>query len=48
MRERTFEPDIKAILAHHDVVFRAPVCDPTYGLPLGNGSMGALLHSSFH
>ncbi len=33
-------------LAHHDVVFRAPVCDPIYGLPLGNGSMGLLLHLS--
>lgn len=30
-------------LAHHDLVFRAPVCDPTYGLPIGNGDSGALL-----
>lgn len=31
------------ILPHHDVVFRAPICDPLYGLPIGNGSTGALL-----
>lgn len=31
------------LLPHHDVVFRAPVCDPVYGLPIGNGSLGGLL-----
>ena len=31
------------ILPHHDVVFKAPVCDPFYGLPIGNGSTGCLL-----
>lgn len=33
----------KELLAHHDVVFRAPVCDFSYGLPLGDGSSGYLL-----
>ncbi len=31
------------ILPHHDVVFKSPVCDPTYGLPIGNGSSGSLI-----
>lgn len=31
------------ILPHHDVVFRAPVCDPTYGLPIGDGDTCCLL-----
>ncbi|MBQ8509375.1 MAG: hypothetical protein IJ493_05635 [Clostridia bacterium] len=31
------------LLSHHDVVFRAPVCDPSYGLPIGNGNTGCLL-----
>lgn len=31
------------LLPHHDVVFRSPVCDPVYGLPIGNGSLGGLL-----
>ena len=35
--------NIKECLAHHDVVFRAPVCDFSYGLPIGNGSSGCLL-----
>lgn len=41
-------PEFKTtdILSKHDVVFRAPVCDPLYGLPIGNGSMGCLLHLS--
>lgn len=34
---------MRKILAHHDVVFRAPVCDFSYGLPIGNGSSGCLL-----
>lgn len=33
----------KELLAHHDVVFRAPVHDPMYGLPLGDGSTGLLI-----
>ena len=33
----------KELLAHHDVVFRAPVCDFSYGLPLGDGESGYLL-----
>ena len=36
-------PSVTDILPHHDLVFRAPVCDPTYGLPIGNGDSGALL-----
>jgi len=38
-------PGIKTagLLSHHDVVFNAPVCDPAYGLPIGNGSTGCLL-----
>jgi Trehalose and maltose hydrolases (possible phosphorylases) len=31
------------MLARHDLVFRAPVCDSTYGIPLGNGDSGCLL-----
>ncbi len=31
------------ILQSHDVVFRAPVPDQTYGLPIGNGDSGCLL-----
>ena len=34
---------VSRMLGHHDVVFRAPVCDPTYGMPIGNGESGALL-----
>ena len=33
----------KDLLSHHDVVFRAPVCDPSYGLPIGDGDTGCLL-----
>lgn len=35
---------LRGILDSHDVVFRAPVTDPTYGLPIGNGDSGCLLH----
>ena len=37
--------DVKTtdILPRHDLVFKAPVCDPTYGIPLGDGSNGYLL-----
>ncbi len=38
--------DFSTLLAQHDLVFRAPVCDPTYGLPLGTGDTGLLLHLS--
>ena len=38
--------DFHALLSHHDLVFRAPVCDPTFGLPLGTGDTGLLLHLS--
>lgn len=31
------------ILPRHDLVFKSPICDPTYGLPLGDGSTGYLL-----
>lgn len=31
------------MMSHHDVVFRSPVCEPTYGLPIGDGSTGCLL-----
>ena len=31
------------MISHHDVVFRSPVCEPTYGLPIGDGSTGCLL-----
>lgn len=36
-------PAVTDLLAHHDLAFRAPVCGPTYGLPIGNGDSGALL-----
>lgn len=31
------------LLPHHDVVFRSPVCEPSYGLPIGDGDTGCLL-----
>ena len=31
------------LVSHHDVVFRAPVCDSTYGIPIGDGDTGCLL-----
>ena len=31
------------LVFHHDVVFRAPVCDSTYGIPIGDGDTGCLL-----
>lgn len=37
--------EFQAILSHHDVVFRAPTHDPLYGLPIGNGDLGCLLHT---
>lgn len=43
---RNAPSDFTALLSHHDLVFRAPVCDPTYGLPLGTGDTGFLLHLS--
>lgn len=33
-----------SLLPKHDLVFRSPVCDPTYGIPLGNGSLGSLIY----
>jgi len=33
----------KELLAHHDVVYRSPVCDFSYGFPLGDGDSGYLL-----
>lgn len=24
------------LVSHHDLVFRAPVCNPTYGIPVGD------------
>jgi len=36
----------KELLSHHDVVFRAPVCDPVYGLPIGDGDTGCLIWMS--
>ena len=41
---RTSE-EFEAILSHHDVVFRAPTHDPLYGLPIGNGDLGCLIHT---
>lgn len=48
----TFDPktklspeEFRAILSHHDVVFRAPTHDPLYGLPIGNGDLGCLIHT---
>ncbi|MBE5816798.1 MAG: hypothetical protein E7315_03645 [Clostridiales bacterium] len=35
--------DRSTLLSHHDVVFGAPVHDPTYGLPIGNGDVGCLI-----
>ena len=35
--------DMEQLLSHHDLVFASPVCDPTYGLPLGDGDSGALV-----
>ena len=32
-----------SILPHHDIVFQSPVCDATYGLPIGDGDTGCLL-----
>ena len=42
---KTFDnrPTMEEILQSHDVVFKNAVCDPTYGLPIGNGSLGLLL-----
>ena len=37
---------VASLLPHHDLVFRAPVCDPLFGIPLGNGDTGLLLHLS--
>ena len=31
------------LVSHHDLVFRAPVCNPTYGIPVGDGDTGCLL-----
>jgi len=33
----------KELLAHHDIVFRAPKCEWSYGLPIGDGETGCLL-----
>ncbi len=45
-KENFSKIDTTDLLPHHDVVFRAPVCDPVYGLPIGSGSMGCLLYLS--
>ncbi len=42
-KEKRCWPSCENILGKHDVVFRAPVCDPTYGLPIGDGDTGCLL-----
>ena len=36
-------PSAEKILPSHDIVFKNAVCDPMYGIPLGNGSLGALV-----
>ncbi|HHX54139.1 MAG TPA: hypothetical protein GX704_04435, partial [Clostridiales bacterium] len=35
--------DRKRLLQSHDVVFKAPVPEPTFGLPIGNGDTGCLI-----
>lgn len=41
--EKKWNHPVAEMLPRHDVVFRSPVCDPTYGMPLGNGDLGTLL-----
>ena len=41
--DNSMDFDRKELLSSHDVVFRAPVPDPAYGLPIGNGDSGCLL-----
>ena len=41
--KRKWSNSVTEVLPKHDVVFRTPVCDPTYGLPLGNGDVGTLV-----
>lgn len=36
-------PVMQDVLSHHDIVFRAPVQDPLYGMPIGSGNVGCLL-----
>ena len=31
------------LLCKHDLVFRGAVCDPSHGLPVGNGRLGGLI-----
>ena len=42
-KEKKWNIPYEQMLSKHDVVFRAPVCDPTYGIPLGDGDTGCLL-----
>lgn len=35
--------EVADMLPKHDLVFLSPVCDPTYGLPIGDGDTGCLL-----
>ncbi|NLZ37736.1 MAG: hypothetical protein GX897_09750 [Clostridiales bacterium] len=35
--------DREKLLSSHDVVFKAPVPEPTFGLPIGNGDTGCLI-----
>ncbi len=44
--DRDFRIDYKEILESHDVVFKTPSHDATYGLPIGNGDVGCLLWTS--
>jgi len=43
IEKNNLKVNYEKILQHHDVVFNAPVCDVMYGIPLGNGDLGALL-----
>jgi len=44
--DKGFDVNYEEILQSHDVVFRTPSHDATYGLPIGNGDMGCLLWTS--
>ena len=35
--------DRKRLLQNHDVIFKTPVPEPTFGLPIGNDNTGCLI-----
>lgn len=43
VKRQKWNAETADIVSAHDVVFRAPVCDPAYGLPVGDGDTGCLL-----